>query len=946
MANAWCLLPEHVDRFKKGLKDREIDPVKLAALDSVARRDFFESFVGKENAQEVNALFESKLLLKNQKAGFISWAKKVSGLTPQAKRDIVTKIQKLDQVLSPKEGQQFLEDLASKKLGIGVTEEEAKAISDLSQKVTQLKTKIGANSAFPSEADRLAYGRARVELTSYVNDLKNVELKGIVQKVSNLAGSTKAIRASFDDSAIFRQGWRTIWTHPKTWSTNAVKSIENLVKSFGKDNVMKELNADLVSRPNFLNDNYKAMRLALGNLEEDFPTTIPEKIPVLGKIYKASENAFTAFIQKTRADIADKYIDIAQKSGVDLTKKELESIGKLVNSLTGRGSLGRAEPAADIINNVFFSPRNLKSHIDFLTLHASDPNFSGFARKQAAYNLVKVILGSGAVLAIAKAINPDSVETNPQSSDFGKIKVGSTRFDVTGGMASLITLVDRLVTGASKSTETGAITPVSTAYGGKTRLNYVTDFFSNKLSPVASVVKELLNQKDFNGNTPTIAGELKNLFLPLPIANFEELQKDPNSANIILATLADALGIATNTYSPTKDWQNSTSKEMTQFRQKIGEDEFKKASDSFNQQYNALLKNTINTDSYKKLSDEEKKGLIQDGVAKIKQSVLDSYKFKYERATPAKKSSALPSKDVLSSLADSAGKFISNITPSAKAEDPSKNIKNIKVDGNTVITTYSDGNIQYKDINFDLSVGEQIGKVFNDVGKSLGLPELHLSESLGYKSEKDRIAELLKYNDMINKNLKNAVANKNLPVVKIIPEVKAAEIQAPTPSGDTSETKPRNPSFKQFNPTANVVSAIDKAGQEYGVPPSFLKDVAMQESSLNAEKINDTQAGIDAGNPTGLFQFTDGTWQTILDQYNNKPGMSLHLNSTNRQDPLANAQAAAYLIKHGQLDKWADSEGVWGNFWTPTELEKLGFYDQSPTHIKGHRWSVDHPPKK
>ena len=66
---SWCLIPSKSLEFKKGLKDGTIDPAKLAAMDSVARHAFLSKFVGEENSTQVNSLFESRLLLKNQKAG-------------------------------------------------------------------------------------------------------------------------------------------------------------------------------------------------------------------------------------------------------------------------------------------------------------------------------------------------------------------------------------------------------------------------------------------------------------------------------------------------------------------------------------------------------------------------------------------------------------------------------------------------------------------------------------------------------------------------------------------------------------------------------------------------------------------------------------------------------------------------------------------------------------
>src|SRR3989304_7120250 len=123
---AFCLISEQVQKFKQALKNGTINPEKLGMMTSAERRVFLEEFVGKGNGEQVNALFESKLLLKNQKAGYISWAKKVAGLTPEVRRDLIAKIERLDRVLSPKEGEQFLKDLAETRLGASVSETEAK----------------------------------------------------------------------------------------------------------------------------------------------------------------------------------------------------------------------------------------------------------------------------------------------------------------------------------------------------------------------------------------------------------------------------------------------------------------------------------------------------------------------------------------------------------------------------------------------------------------------------------------------------------------------------------------------------------------------------------------------------------------------------------------------------------------------------------------------------
>lgn len=552
-----------MDAFKTKLKDGTIDPAKLSGMTSEERRSLFSNVVGEGNAKQVNALFESKLLLKNQQQGIINWAKKTAGLKPEALRDLLSRVDRMTKVLQPGEEKQFLEDLAEKKLGTHVTSEEASKIAELAKEAQTAKSAMEAaprresgKSATPEES---AYGKAKIEFDNYVSDLKNSnnsqlsKFKSVGGAINEVAGISKGLKASLDNSAIFRQGWKTLFTNPKIWLKNASQSFVDLAQQFGGKEVMNEVQAHIQSDPEY-NLMQKA-GLDTGTTEEQFPSHIIEKAPGLGRAYKASEAAYTGFVYRMRSDVFKKYLQIARTAGVDVTDEaQLKSIGKLVNSLTGRGYLGDVgEKAASAVNNIFFSPRFLKSNIDFLTAHQAQKGVTPFVRKQAAINLVKVIGGTASILGIANALRPGSVELDPRSSDFGKIKIGNTRFDVSGGMGSVLTLAARLLTLSSKSSVTGKVNQLNSGkYGAQTGADVLVSFGEGKLSPIASIVKDILEGQDFNGNKPTPLNESVNLLAPLPITNAIELYQDPKSAGVLAGSIADALGIGTNTYSPKK----------------------------------------------------------------------------------------------------------------------------------------------------------------------------------------------------------------------------------------------------------------------------------------------------------------------------------------------------------------------------------------------------------
>lgn len=563
---SFCLPKKEAEKFLEALKDGKIVPEKMIEMTSAERRSFLSDIVGEADAREVNAMLESKLLLKDQQRGMVSWAKKVAGISEPVRADMISKIEKMDKILNAKDEQSFLEDLAAKKLGTDVTLEEAQKIADLSKQLTEAKTNINPEN-------RLDYGAKSVALQNYVNELKlsnsKTTLKGVAQDLktspvstivegaSNLAGIAKGIKASLDDSAVFRQGWKTVFTNPQIWAKNALDSFGNIYKQLklkpSDGRVMDGIKADIYSRGNALNGLQAKAKLDVGNMEEAYPTTLPEKLPIFGRLYKASETAYTGFLYRMRADIFDKYIEIAKDNGIDLTDTlQVESIGRLVNSLTGRGNLGAFEKVGKQVNTIFFSPKMVKSSFDFLTLHAAD-KMSSFARKQAALNLLKVASGMALILGVAEAINPKSVELDPRSADFGKIKIGDTRFDVSGGMGSMITLAARMITQSSKSSTTGKVSPLNTGkFGSQTTGDVFVNYFTNKLSPAFSVVKDIANQSTFAGGKPTILGEVSNLLTPLPITNAIEVLNNPKGADPLLTIIADALGIVTNTYSPKK----------------------------------------------------------------------------------------------------------------------------------------------------------------------------------------------------------------------------------------------------------------------------------------------------------------------------------------------------------------------------------------------------------
>lgn len=570
----FCLLPELAEKVKAAFRSGKFDFVKMADMDSVPRRRLLEEVLDAETAKQVNLLIEQKIVLKNWERALVNLAREITGISKESKEAMIANLRetlakKKDRIFNPQEGEKFLNELTSdiysRKYKTEVSLEEAQTITELSADLAEAKAKENWTQ----------FGAAKVALDNYVGNLKMEANKvslvnplkepGVIDKgmavIENariaanfIAENARSIVASMDNSFWGRQGIKTLLNprYTRQWIDNFVKSWSDIGRTLkGDQSVLDGVKAEIYSRENYRNGRYEmGHKLDIGTGEEAFPTTLPERIPALGRLFKASQTAYEAGAMRLRADIADKIYRMAEKSGVDMTNKvEVGSINELVNSMTGRGNLGGAEGAGKILNKAFFSAKFFKSNFDFLTAHLLDPKMSAFAKKEAITNLLYVAASTATILGIAKALNPDSVETDPTSSNFGKIRIGDTRFDVTGGMSSLIVLFERIRRQYRKSSSTGKIQKFDGKFGSPTGMDVLWDFTENKFSPFFTFIKEAyVNRRNFLGEPVTIPQALSKLITPIGIQNYLETKKNEKAANIWLTIIADFLGISSSTY--------------------------------------------------------------------------------------------------------------------------------------------------------------------------------------------------------------------------------------------------------------------------------------------------------------------------------------------------------------------------------------------------------------
>jgi len=406
------------------------------------------------------------------------------------------------------------------------------------QQMPILESEIGTSRATP--------GAARDQLGQLVD-------KKSSNPLIEAYNFPRGVMASMDFSAPLRQGLPLI--HKKEF-WNAFGS---MFKSWGSEEAFQAVQKSISDRPLFrpranvagkkpLPSFAEEAGLKLSDLtdltkrEEAIMSTWAEKVPGV----RRSNRAYTAFLNKLRADTFEDLINKGKVFGADadVNAPLARGLADFVNTATGRGSLGRLERNAVALNSTFFSPRLIASRLKLLNpmyYYKADP----MVRKEALKSLFAVA-STGTLLAELSKMGGGEVENDPTSSDFRKIKIGNTRIDPYGGFQQYIVAANRLLQGRIKSSTSGREYNLGEEFGRPTRLDTLGRFAEGKLHPVLTFATGLLRGKDFTGQPFNVPQEAASRFIPILIQDIYELaQEDPNLLPLVIPA---SLGMGIQNY--------------------------------------------------------------------------------------------------------------------------------------------------------------------------------------------------------------------------------------------------------------------------------------------------------------------------------------------------------------------------------------------------------------
>ena len=385
-------------------------------------------------------------------------------------------------------------------------------------------------------------------------------------EVAKVANIPRSIMASMDLSALLNQGLIPTLANPKMAAKAMAQMWESMKDPQEFDRwfqmVKDSPRYDLVTKKmkvRMTDPNSPFMEAR----EEAFGGGYAEKIPFIGtNLIKGSERAYVQYLNKLRWDMANNMIDRWEDQGKTYRNSEklYDFTGRFINDVTGSAELPFAlEKYAGFFNSIFFSPRLMVSRMRLLS-----PYYLAMApreiKKEYLKEIGKAMTATAAVIgafALRGMVGDDddpnkiSVELDPRSSDFAKIRQGDTRWNPLGGFQSLLRLYAQVGSGKAKSANTEVVRKLDPdAPFGESRGSVVLRYFRGKLSPVVGTFVDWSQGKNVIGEPFSWKDAAIRSVIPLSAQAVIEAWDQYGPGSLPKVLLPNMVGISTQTYKP------------------------------------------------------------------------------------------------------------------------------------------------------------------------------------------------------------------------------------------------------------------------------------------------------------------------------------------------------------------------------------------------------------
>lgn len=362
-----------------------------------------------------------------------------------------------------------------------------------------------------------------------------------------VADIPRALQTTLDMSATFRQASVLGLSHPIRFTQAFAKSFRSMISK----NYFEKALDTMKLTPEYKVASDAGLRLSdprklFGGREEYFLSNLAEKIPGIGKIVQGANRAYVGMLNTLRFSVFNDITASFKQTGL-ASEKNIKSLADFINTASGSGGLGALEKHATLLSKVLYAPRFISSKIQFMNpvWYAKQP---APVRKEALKTFGTYVGTVTSIITLAKMGGAD-VETDWRSSNYGKMKVGNTYYDLTNGFGQYIRLFGQSITNEKKTgkgniEEYGTNKPFS-----ETRLDNLARVGRGKLAPFLSALGNLYAGKNVVGEPVTIKSTLIDQVTPLYVQDLVEALNDRGAEALFSVGLPAFFGISTQTFN-------------------------------------------------------------------------------------------------------------------------------------------------------------------------------------------------------------------------------------------------------------------------------------------------------------------------------------------------------------------------------------------------------------
>lgn len=447
---------------------------------------------------------------------------------------------------------------------------------DKVKRIPRSLTEENQKAAYALEQVKEEFERLRFEAEM----AKRTPVQKIFGGVRDAFNLARAYMTSVDLSGLLRQGGFISFGRP----LRALKSVPPSLKSFVSEKAEFEANEDIKNRSNA--PLYKKFGLELTGIgsgpltkvEEAYATRWLNKVPWIlgGGVVRGSGRAYTTMLNRIRADSFDAMLASLAKNGEKPTEAEGKAIANYINVATGRGKVGSSNNAGEVLNTVFFAPRLVASRFQLL---AGQPLYGGSARTRSmiAQEYARFLIGVSIATVLAAMMKDEDDKTktlnfDPRSADFGKIRFGDTYLDPLAGLAQVTTFLTRIATGETRTSK-GDLRPLrdnyrltdvapglgdgeklkEVKYGSSGADDVLFRFLRSKLAPVPGAAVNTLAGENMIGEPVTPLDTATSMVTPMSINDIGAIMEEQGIPRGSAITLLGLLGMGVQHRAPKEE---------------------------------------------------------------------------------------------------------------------------------------------------------------------------------------------------------------------------------------------------------------------------------------------------------------------------------------------------------------------------------------------------------